>query len=636
MLRLEALGNHPLIKFGVTTMDKSAHADMMNSQNLMSTRTDLMRTIAEKEELLRSYRAILVSSAKVIENQVMAISVILISLDSSEESVGVFTARVILFGKIPTTIPSTVPTVDSPTIPHIAPTIQYTSSFVCTDSSDSDTPDSSPSQDPYEILLAPPGLPRRQAVLILPGHPILVGRPYHHFTSDDSSLESSPDSSLDSSSEFHLDTSPDSSLRHSSLASSVPRALSPVRFDQLPPHKRIKDYDFVIDPDEAESSARGMIEIGVDRFTHLVVSDDAAEPVRDDYPDLVCADGSLEVMQRGLDMVMQELYDHMVEIQSAAMSAMISTLERDNMRLRGITMLTATHFGMAQAAINKLIAKCVAEALKACGAARNPITKTKWRMSNKTTMSRTMLIMETITMVPNEEDRVEKYIRGLSANIQGNVIAAELIRLHDVIRIATNLMDLKFKGYAENKRRFDNNQETTVDNNNPLRGRMLMVRMWQDLIRSGTMLKGKRIDCKVAVVATTLRSPIGNLTVVTCYECGRQGHYRSECPKLRKQNRGNKKGNNEAKARSYAIGGGGSNPDSNVVTGTFLLNNRYASMLFDSGIDRSFVLTRIGFLAQLMYKKQCKQFAHYMGLFPLTGCATLYILMYPVTEAVVL
>ncbi|GJQ90170.1 putative reverse transcriptase domain-containing protein [Tanacetum coccineum] len=51
----------------------------------------------------------------------------------------------------------------------------------------------------------------------------------------------------------------------------------------------------------------------------------------------------------------------------------------------------------------------------------------------------------------------------------------------------------------------------------------------------------------------------------------RQGHYRSECPKLRNQNRGNKTrnniGNNEAKARDYAIGGGGANPDSNVVTG---------------------------------------------------------------------
>ncbi|GKB04116.1 putative reverse transcriptase domain-containing protein [Tanacetum coccineum] len=33
------------------------------------------------------------------------------------------------------------------------------------------------------------------------------------------------------------------------------------------------------------------------------------------------------------------------------------------------------------------------------------------------------------------------------------------------------------------------------------------------------------------------------------------------------------------------------NPDSNVVTGTFLLNNRYASILFNTGADRSFVST---------------------------------------------
>ncbi|GJX01245.1 reverse transcriptase domain-containing protein [Tanacetum coccineum] len=33
------------------------------------------------------------------------------------------------------------------------------------------------------------------------------------------------------------------------------------------------------------------------------------------------------------------------------------------------------------------------------------------------------------------------------------------------------------------------------------------------------------------------------------------------------------------------------NPDSNVMTGTFLLNNRYASILFDTGADRSFVST---------------------------------------------
>ncbi|GKD56964.1 putative reverse transcriptase domain-containing protein, partial [Tanacetum coccineum] len=33
------------------------------------------------------------------------------------------------------------------------------------------------------------------------------------------------------------------------------------------------------------------------------------------------------------------------------------------------------------------------------------------------------------------------------------------------------------------------------------------------------------------------------------------------------------------------------NPDSNIVIGTFLLNNRYASILFNTGVDRSFVST---------------------------------------------
>nr|GEW05174.1 putative reverse transcriptase domain-containing protein [Tanacetum cinerariifolium] len=51
----------------------------------------------------------------------------------------------------------------------------------------------------------------------------------------------------------------------------------------------------------------------------------------------------------------------------------------------------------------------------------------------------------------------------------------------------------------------------------------------------------------------------------------------------------NKTGNNEATTRAYAIRGEGANPDSNFVRGTFLLNNYYASKLFDSGADRSFV-----------------------------------------------
>ncbi|GKF92866.1 hypothetical protein Tco_0279585, partial [Tanacetum coccineum] len=74
--------------------------------------------------------------------------------------------------------------------------------------------------------------------------------------------------------------------------------------------------------------------------------------------------------------------------------------------------------------------------------------------------------------------------------------------------------------------------------------------------------------------------------------CGVQGHFKRECPKLKNnKNRGNQVGNDRAPARVYAVGHAGTNPDSNVVTGTFLLNNRYASILFDPDADRSFVST---------------------------------------------
>nr|GFD14660.1 hypothetical protein [Tanacetum cinerariifolium] len=79
----------------------------------------------------------------------------------------------------------------------------------------------------------------------------------------------------------------------------------------------------------------------------------------------------------------------------------------------------------------------------------------------------------------------------------------------------------------------------------------------------------------------------------TCYECGAQGHFKRNCPKLKNNNnnRGNQVGIGNAQARVYAVGSAGTNPDANTVTGTFLLNNCYASVLFDTGADRSFVST---------------------------------------------
>ncbi|GKA91423.1 hypothetical protein Tco_0813293 [Tanacetum coccineum] len=77
-----------------------------------------------------------------------------------------------------------------------------------------------------------------------------------------------------------------------------------------------------------------------------------------------------------------------------------------------------------------------------------------------------------------------------------------------------------------------------------------------------------------------------------------EGHFKRECPKLKNNNnRGNQVGGGNAPAKVYAVGHAGTNPDSNVLTGTFLLNNRYASILFDTSADRSFVSTLVKYQA---------------------------------------
>ncbi|GJS56195.1 putative reverse transcriptase domain-containing protein [Tanacetum coccineum] len=101
-------------------------------------------------------------------------------------------------------------------------------------------------------------------------------------------------------------------------------------------------------------------------------------------------------------------------------------------------------------------------------------------------------------------------------------------------------------------------------------------------------------NCRSPANANTDSNQIGNGAgqKPTCYECEVLGHFKRECPKLKNnKNRGNQVGNARAPAKVYTVGQAGTNPDANIITGTFLLNNRYASILFDTRADRSFVST---------------------------------------------
>ncbi|GKA79022.1 reverse transcriptase domain-containing protein [Tanacetum coccineum] len=163
----------------------------------------------------------------------------------------------------------------------------------------------------------------------------------------------------------------------------------------------------------------------------------------------------------------------------------------------------------------------------------------------------------------------------------------------NAIRIANNLMDQKLKGYAvrnaENKRRLNNNYENNY-------GQQPLFKRQNTggpcTIRCGKCNKIRHLtqNCKVTNSTTsTQRGQMVNQRDVACFNCGAPGHYRKDCPKVKNQNRGNKARVPDARGKAYVLGGGDANPGSNIVTGTFLLNDHHAYMLFDSGADRSFV-----------------------------------------------
>ncbi|GJV70301.1 hypothetical protein Tco_1485810 [Tanacetum coccineum] len=295
---------------------------------------------------------------------VMATLIISISSDSSDESVGSVMSRVILFGTILTEIP-VVPT-DLPIVPEVTafavasptgalkpeshsssetdpsesplppvPVAPMVPPFLCSNVSKSEPtavyPEryvssaahnvmvgrwrsrvvslpSAPSESPSfsassaEIpTISPVPAPSTFVTLAtdiispidappgpLPSHRLALRYTSHHSSSDNFTLDSPLDSSSDSSSNHSLS---DHSLSDHSSEDSIE-----------------EDIDSGVLADVGAG-----IDVGVSTKVDEGISLDV-EPFREEFPDLVSTDGSLEVMQLGLDVAMQQLYDHKREI----------------------------------------------------------------------------------------------------------------------------------------------------------------------------------------------------------------------------------------------------------------------------------------------------------------------------------
>ncbi|XP_071712397.1 uncharacterized protein [Rutidosis leptorrhynchoides] len=209
------------------------------------------------------------------------------------------------------------------------------------------------------------------------------------------------------------------------------------------------------------------------------------------------------------------------------------------------------------------------------------------------------------SMVTPESKKIEKYIIGLPPQIQGNVIAAGKETIETTMLMTQNLVMAVRRNAKEKqtevkatdkKRKFEPTQGTCQNSNKKV----------GDTIKSGyigtkplcnhcdrhhygfcTAVCGKckkighsAKNCKVGL--PTINT---NQTGPTCFCYGEKGHYKTNCPKNNTATTGN------AKGRAFVMTAEEARDDDDVITGTFLVNNCYASVLFDTGADRSYVST---------------------------------------------
>nr|GEU35083.1 hypothetical protein [Tanacetum cinerariifolium] len=239
------------------------------------------------------------------------------------------------------------------------------------------------------------------------------------------------------------------------------------------------------------------------------------------------------------------------------------------------TTTTTTTTTVTDAQLKALIDQGIANAL----AARNADRSRNGEDSHDSGMG-VRRTSSSCSMFPKESDKIERYIDGFPDMIYGSVMASNPKTMQDNTGRAYTVGSSEKKPYGGSK---------------PLCSKCNYHHDGQcapKCPKCNTIGHLAR-DCRSAANANTANNQTGTGAgqKPTCFECGAQGHFKRECPKLNKNNRGNPARNENAPAIVYTVGYAGTNPDSNHVTGTFLLNNRYASILFDTGADRSFVST---------------------------------------------
>ncbi|GJV47172.1 putative reverse transcriptase domain-containing protein [Tanacetum coccineum] len=162
-----------------------------------------------------------------------------------------------------------------------------------------------------------------------------------------------------------------------------------------------------------------------------------------------------------------------------------------------------------------------------------------------------------VRMFPEEADKIERYVGGLPDMIHGNIVASKPKTMQEAIEMATELMDKRVstmaERQAENKRKFENTSRNSQNQQQQQIKRQNTGRAYTAGSGDKKPYGGSRPLCSKSTGKSSTknyqRHRIGSET--TCFECGAQGHFKKECPRLKnnKGNRGNQAGNDRAPAK---------------------------------------------------------------------------------------
>ncbi|GJT99265.1 putative reverse transcriptase domain-containing protein [Tanacetum coccineum] len=184
------------------------------------------------------------------------------------------------------------------------------------------------------------------------------------------------------------------------------------------------------------------------------------------------------------------------------------------------------------------------------------------------------------------------FIRGLPHSIKGTVTASKPQTLEEAITKNQRLIDQNNHNNRNNdyQQQQSRRQETFkacaatptknkgYTGNLPLCKRCTLHHTGPCTVRCQTCNKVGHLTRNYRSKGPATRSNLQPVSV-TCHACREKGHYKYQCPKA----------NNNAHGKAYLMRNKNAHQDPNVVTGTFLLNQHLARVLFDSGADKSFV-----------------------------------------------